>query len=366
MVLIPSQAMGFWGTLLVLIFLEPSWGQEQTYIISTPIVFRVGAPENITVEAHGYTEAFDTTISVKSYPDENVHYTSGTVNLSPENKFQNSAVLTIQAKQLFEGQNSFSNVYLEVVSKHFSKLEMMPIIYDNSSLFVHTDKPVYTPQQPVKVGVYSVENDLVPVTRETVLTFIDPEGFEVDIIEGHNHTGIASFPDFEIPSNPKHGRWTIKAKYREDASTTGTTYFEVKEHDKAYRITVMPATDLQPEVEKQEEVHDMCHQPSDCLEQKIKEQASKYKHPMIKKCCYDGSKHKVRETCAQRAARVKIGPVCVRAFTHCCTVAHQILGDSTFKHVHVAMGLGRSSPEEREVLVLLGLPEAERDDRHLA
>jgi hypothetical protein len=30
MVLIPSQAMGFWGTLLFLIFLEQSWGQEQT------------------------------------------------------------------------------------------------------------------------------------------------------------------------------------------------------------------------------------------------------------------------------------------------------------------------------------------------
>ncbi|XP_034352324.2 complement C5-like isoform X2 [Arvicanthis niloticus] len=333
MVLIPSQAMGFWGTLLVLIFLEPSWGQEQTYSISTPIVFRVGAPENITVEAHGHTEAFDTTISVKSYPDENVHYTSGTVNLSPENNFQNSAILTIQAKQLFEGQNSFSNVYLEVVSKHFSKLEIMPIIYDNSSLFVHTDKPVYTPQQPVKIAVYSVDDDLVPVTRETVLTFIDPEGSEVDIIEGHNHTGIASFPDFAIPSNPKHGRWTIKAKYKEDASTTGTTYFEVKEHDKAYRITVMPTIDLQPVVEKQE-VHDMCHWTSDCLKQKIEEEASKYKHIMIRKCCYDGARHK-HETCEQRAARVKIGPVCVKAFTHCCTVAQQIL--DTFKHVHLAM-----------------------------
>uniref|UniRef100_A0A0J9YUP3 Expressed sequence AI182371 n=1 Tax=Mus musculus TaxID=10090 RepID=A0A0J9YUP3_MOUSE len=31
MVLIPSQAMGFWGTLLFLIFLEQSWGQEQTF-----------------------------------------------------------------------------------------------------------------------------------------------------------------------------------------------------------------------------------------------------------------------------------------------------------------------------------------------
>uniref|UniRef100_A0A8C6HC43 Expressed sequence AI182371 n=1 Tax=Mus spicilegus TaxID=10103 RepID=A0A8C6HC43_MUSSI len=336
MVLIPSQAMGFWGTLLFLIFLEQSWGQEQTYIISTPIVFRVGAPENVTVQAHGHTEAFDTTVSVKSYPDENVRYSFSTVNLSPENKFQNTAILTIQAKQLSEGQNSFSNAYLEVVSKHFAKLEIVPIIYDNDSLFVQTDKSVYTPQQPVKVRVYSVNDDLEPATRETVLTFIDPEGSQVDTIEGNNLTGIASFPDFEIPSNPKHGRWTVKAKYREDASTTGTTYFEVKEHDKTYRISIMPTIDLQPEVEKQE-AHGMClHQPTECLRQKINEQASTYKHPMIKKCCYDGARYDIHETCVQRAARVKIGPICVKAFTLCCNMAHQILENSTFKHIHLS------------------------------
>lgn len=311
MVLVPFQAMGFWGTLLFLIFLEPSWGQEQTYIISTPIVFRVGAPENVTVQAYGYTEAFDTTISVKSYPDKNVNYSSGTVELSPENKFQNSAILTIQAQELSEGQNWFSNVYLEVVSKHFSKLEIMPIVYDNSSLFVHTDKPVYTPEQPVKVAVYSVDDDLEPVTRATVLTFIDPEGSEVGIIEGSNGTGIASFPDFEIPSNPKLGRWTIKANYREDASTTGTTHFEVKGHEKAFKMAVMPTTDLQHKMEKQ---------------------ASKYKHPVIKKCCYDGARYNEHETCVQRAARVTIGPNCVKAFSICCEIAHQM----TFKRIQMS------------------------------
>ncbi|GAB1286271.1 Expressed sequence AI182371 [Apodemus speciosus] len=308
-----------------------------THIISIPTVFRIGVPENVTVQAHGHTEAFDTNISVKSYPDENVHYFSGTVNLSPENKFQNTAILTIQAKQLLEGQNSFSNVYLEVMSKHFSTLEIMPIIHDNGSLYVATDKDVYTPQQPVKVGVYSVGAVLEPVTRETVLTFIDPEGVEVDIIEGNNHTGSTSFPNFEIPSNPKHGRWTVKAKYRDNASTAGTTYFEVKEHDKAYRTTVMATINLKPVVERREEAHDVCdHQPTECLKQKIEEQASKYKHRVLKKCCYDGARHVLHETCEQRAARVKIGPLCVKAFTLCCTTAQQILANSTFRHIHLS------------------------------
>ncbi|XP_040591589.1 complement C5 isoform X3 [Mesocricetus auratus] len=226
----PLPAMGIWWTLCFLIFLDKTWGQEQTYVISAPKVFQVGASENVVIQAHGYTEAFDATISIRSYPDKKMTYSSGYVNLSPENKFQNSAMLTIQPSQLPGEQDSVSHVYLEVVSKHFSKSKKIPLTYDNGFLFIHTDKPVYTPDQSVKVRVYSLNDDLKPAKRETVLTFIDPEGSEVDIIEENDYTGIISFPDFKIPSNPKYGVWTIKAKYKKDFSTTGTAYFEIKEY----------------------------------------------------------------------------------------------------------------------------------------
>ncbi|XP_066223380.1 complement C5 [Saccopteryx leptura] len=222
--------MGFWGILCFSIFLGKSWGQEQTYVISAPKVLRVGASENIVIQVYGYTEAFDAIISIKSYPDKKYSYTSNSVTLSPGNQFQNSAILTIQPKQLSRGENPVSHVYLEAVSKHFSKSKKVPITYDNGFLFIQTDKPVYTPQQSVKVRVYSLNDDLKPAKRETVLTFTDPEGSGVDIVEESDYTGIISFPDFKIPSNPKYGVWKIEAKYKEDFSTTGTAYFEVKEY----------------------------------------------------------------------------------------------------------------------------------------
>ncbi|XP_038192165.1 complement C5-like isoform X2 [Arvicola amphibius] len=321
----PLPAMGLWGALCFLIFLGKTWGQEETYVISAPKVFQVGASENVVIQAHGYTEAFDATISIRSYPDKKVTYSSGCVYLSPENKFQNSTLLTIQEKQLSAGQSSLSYVYLEVVSKHFSKSEERPILYDNGSLFVHTDKPVYTPQQHVKVGVLFLGDALEPVTQETVLTFIDPEGSEVDKVQGNNLTGTVSFPDFQIPSNPKYGRWMIQAKYREDASTNGTTHFDVKEHDEAQDVSL---------------------QPTDYLEQKITEQAATYKHPVVKKCCYDGARPSAYETCEQRADRVKTGSRCVQAFTHCCTMATRIRATrirakDTFKGVYLARHPGK-------------------------
>ncbi|XP_036288753.1 complement C5 [Pipistrellus kuhlii] len=222
--------MGLWGILCFLIFLGKSWGQEQTYVISAPKVLRVGASENIVIQVYGYTEAFDVTFSIKSYPDKKIIYASASVSLSTENKFQNSAILTIQPKQLPEGQNLVSHVYLDVLSKHFSRSKKMPITYDNGFLFIQTDKPVYTPEQSVKVRVYSLNDDLRPAKREVVLTFIDPQGSGVDIVEESDYTGIISFPDFKIPSNPRYGIWKIQAKYKEDFLTTGTTYFEVKEY----------------------------------------------------------------------------------------------------------------------------------------
>ncbi|XP_038193432.1 complement C5-like isoform X2 [Arvicola amphibius] len=337
----PLPAMGLWGALYFLIFLGKTWGQEETFVISAPKVFHVGAFEIVVIQAHGYTEAFDATISIRSYPDKKVTYSSGCVNLSPENKFQNLTLLTIQDKQLSAGQSSLSYVYLEVVSKHFSKSEERPILYDNGSLFIHTDKPVYTPQQHVKVGVLSLGDALEPVTRETVLTFIDPEGSEVDKVQGNNLTGTVSFPDFQIPSNPKYGRWTIQAKYREDASTNGTTHFDVKEHDKAYNIRLIPISDLQPELKIQDEAQDVSLQSTNYLERKITEQAATYKHPVVKKCCYDGARPSAYETCEQRADRVKTGPNCVKAFTVCCTMATQIRDNDTFKDLYIARSPGK-------------------------
>ncbi|XP_074149042.1 complement C5 isoform X1 [Sminthopsis crassicaudata] len=227
----------------ILVCFGKSWGQEQTYIIAAAKVFHVGASENVVIQAHGYTEAFDATISIKSFPDKRFTYSSAKVNLSPENKFQNSASLIIQPRDLSSRGNTVSYVYLEVVSPHFTREKRIPLTYENGFLFIQTDKPIYTPDQSVKIRVYSLNEELKPARRETTLTFIDPEGAEVEILEENDYVGIVSFPDFKIPSNPKYGVWTIKAKYKEDFTTLGLTYFEIKEY-------VMPRFSVSIEPEK--------------------------------------------------------------------------------------------------------------------
>ena len=76
-------------------YTDPSLSYFNRYVISAPKVFRVGASENVVIQVYGYTEEFDATISIKSFPDKKVTYSSGYVTLSTENKFQNSATLTV-------------------------------------------------------------------------------------------------------------------------------------------------------------------------------------------------------------------------------------------------------------------------------
>nr|XP_060613343.1 complement C5 [Anolis sagrei ordinatus] len=234
--------MDLWSVFLFLTFCGESWTQEQTYVISAPKYLRVAASETVVVQAFGYSEAFPVTVSLKSFPDKQTTFASGRTELKP-NLFQGSVTLTLQPKDLTsrDPQNPIQYVYLEAVSPHFTKEKKMPVSYDNGFLFVQTDKPIYTPDQRVKVRVYSLNEELRPARRAATLTFVDPEGVEVDIIKEDDVTGIISFPDFKIPPYPKFGTWTIKAKYQKDFTTTAQTRFQVKEYAMpSFAVTIEP------------------------------------------------------------------------------------------------------------------------------
>uniref|UniRef100_A0A8D0HV70 Complement C5 n=1 Tax=Sphenodon punctatus TaxID=8508 RepID=A0A8D0HV70_SPHPU len=210
--------------ILLLLFLDSAWCPA--YVIAAPRMFRVGASEKVVIQAFGYEQEFPVSISIKSFPDKQRSYSSEQLQLSPANKFQGSVTLTVQPKDL-PNAAKLLEVYLEATSPHFTRDKKIPVTYDNGFLFIQTDKPIYTPDQSVKIRVYSLNEELKPARRPTALTFVDPEGVAVDIIEEDDFTGVVSFPDFKIPSNPKYGIWKIKAKYQKDFTTSAEARFEM-------------------------------------------------------------------------------------------------------------------------------------------
>uniref|UniRef100_A0A8C3UYT4 Complement C5 n=1 Tax=Catharus ustulatus TaxID=91951 RepID=A0A8C3UYT4_CATUS len=230
---------------IVLLFSGTTFSQEKTYVLTAPKIFRAGASEKVVIQAFGFEEGFAVNIALKSFPDKLAEYSSARVSLTPANKFQDAVTLTVQPTDLPRTDNSDKYLYLEAVSPHFTRLKKIPVSYENGFLFIHTDKPVYTPDQSVKVRVYSLNEELQPARRETVLTFVDPEGLEVDILEEKDFTGIVSFPDFKIPPNPKYGIWKIKAKYKKDFVTSAVAKFEVKEYAMpSFSIVIEPESNF--------------------------------------------------------------------------------------------------------------------------
>ncbi|XP_009997244.1 PREDICTED: complement C5 [Chaetura pelagica] len=215
------------------------------YVLTASKIFRVGASEKVVVQAFGFETEFPVNVAIKSFPDKLAVYSSGHISLTPANKFQDAVTLRIEPTDLPEVENSVNYVYLEAVSPHFTRLKKIPVSYENGFLFIHTDKPVYTPDQSVKVRVYSLNEDLQPARRETVLTFVDPEGVKVDMIEEEDFTGIVSFPDFKIPPNPKYGIWKIEAKYKKNFGTSAVAKFEVKEYAMpSFSIVIEPESNF--------------------------------------------------------------------------------------------------------------------------
>nr|DBA21098.1 TPA: hypothetical protein GDO54_017804 [Pyxicephalus adspersus] len=157
-------------------------------------------------------------------------YATQSVDLTPANNFQGLVSLLIQPKQLPRKGGVMQYIYLQAQSKSFTKEEKVPVTYQNGFLFIQTDKAVYTPDQSVKVRVYSMDEELRPARRKVTLIFMDPEKVKMDQITQDDLTGVISFPSFKIPANPRYGLWSIEAAYESDFVTSSTVKFEVKEY----------------------------------------------------------------------------------------------------------------------------------------
>uniref|UniRef100_A0A803K8I4 Complement C5 n=1 Tax=Xenopus tropicalis TaxID=8364 RepID=A0A803K8I4_XENTR len=202
------------------------------YLVTGPREWRIGALETVVVQAFGQEGDLAIRINALSYPDKKTTYATQHLVLNDQNNYQGLVKLMIQPKDFptYSSSDPMQFIYLQAQSNAFNKEEQVPVSYRNGFLFIQTDKPFYTPDQSVKIRVYSMDEELKPGRRKVVLTFKDPEEVKVDSIEEDDLTGIISFPAFKIPANPKFGMWTIEAAYGKDFTTSGTAKFEVKEY----------------------------------------------------------------------------------------------------------------------------------------
>ncbi|XP_048849359.1 complement C5 [Brienomyrus brachyistius] len=214
----------FW----LLFFCRRTVAQSGTYLITAPKTLRLDATERVVVQLFGYEESVTFTVSLKSYPDKQKTYSTQSVTLTAENRYQDAVTLRLLPASF---PKEAQHVYLEARSRDFTKEEKLRVTRENGFMFIQTDKPLYNPEQSVKVRVFSLNEELKPALRPVTLTFSDPEEVKVDIVQMRDVSGILSMPaPFKIPLKPKFGVWRIEATYSDDFSTQASAEFEVKEY----------------------------------------------------------------------------------------------------------------------------------------
>ncbi|XP_046872510.1 complement C5 [Hypomesus transpacificus] len=140
----------------------------------------------------------------------------------------NTLLVPLQVRGLLKDA---THVVLWAQSAEFSNSVEIPISRKSGFLFIQTDKPLYTPQQSVKVRAFSLNEDLTTAKRNVFVTFRDPDEEIVETVELQNSQGIPSLQDpFKIPLKPKFGLWSVEASYGPPLVTSVRAQFHIKEY----------------------------------------------------------------------------------------------------------------------------------------
>ncbi|XP_067263766.1 complement C5 [Chanodichthys erythropterus] len=214
---------------------------EKVYLITAPKTLRLDASENVVVQLFGYDQETTVNLQLKNTLAPGYkEYASQSLKLNAANNYQASATLRIMPID-FPKEDKY--VYLQAISSAFTAYKKIPVSTVNGFLFIQTDKPLYTPEQEVQVRVYSLNEELRKSRRTVTLTFVDPNGIKVEIIDMEDINGAKPLlPPFKIPLKPTYGIWKIEATYADTFKTTATAEFEVKEY-------VLPSISIQIEPE---------------------------------------------------------------------------------------------------------------------
>ncbi|KAI7812878.1 isoform of C5-1 [Triplophysa rosa] len=214
-----------------------SWRYWTKYLITAPKLLRLDASENVLVQLFGYDQ--ETIVDLylkKSLAPGDKRYAFQSLKLNVHNKYHAKATLRIMPNDFPKGEKY---VYLQAISSGLNTHERIPVTTVNGFLFIQTDKPLYTPDQEVQVRVYSMNEELRKSRHPVTLTFVDPNGIKVEMIDMTEINGAKPLlPPFKIPLKPIFGIWKIQATYTEIFDTAATAEFEVKEY-------VLPSISLQ-------------------------------------------------------------------------------------------------------------------------
>ncbi|XP_069783449.1 complement C3-like isoform X2 [Narcine bancroftii] len=201
------------------------------YTLTAPNVLRIENEETVIVEAHNLHADLEVDIHLLIFPQNLVLLHRSKIHLTSANKYIASGTVKVPAEKLPKDSRRENFATLRAISNSFTLECIILISQQTGHIFIQTDKPIYTPAQTVLYRLLTVDNDLKPSKRSTIVELMNPQDIVVQRREifKKDATGISG-NTFKIPEIVNIGMWTIIASYNDAPDVNFTSQFEVKEY----------------------------------------------------------------------------------------------------------------------------------------
>ncbi|XP_077987221.1 A.superbus venom factor 1-like [Glandiceps talaboti] len=245
--------------LLAMLMVVSTYAQNRpTYFITSPNAFRIGVEETVSITVFSVNAPVTVELSIQDYPDRQKTFSQvqGVFNrdepgilkveVNPDDLPDRASHEELLRKQY---------VYLIAESKvgpfTFREEKRILISYKSGYVFIQTDKPIYTPEQEVKMRVIPLNHRMRPTLDKIRLEILNPQGIIVERRdELTSETGII-VEIFSLPLFPIFGHWSAVIRFGPEYALNSIVKFEVKEYVlPTYFIKIHPPEYILPQQDK--------------------------------------------------------------------------------------------------------------------
>ncbi|CAH1241049.1 C3 [Branchiostoma lanceolatum] len=218
--------------------------QGPAYFISVPNLLKVGTEETVSVNIFNVPNPVRVKVYLQDYPDRKTTFSEAEVDV---NQVEPSLV-TVRVNPDNLPESTATKRYVYVVAKSddpqltFQKEAQVLLSFQQGYVFVQTDKPIYTPNQKVKMRIMPLDQDMTPASQPVNLEIRNPQGIIVEQKTfQESATGFIA-ETFDFPAFPLFGNWTAIARYGPEMQLNVSTQFEVKEYVlPTYGVKIIPS-----------------------------------------------------------------------------------------------------------------------------
>ncbi|XP_023228171.1 venom factor-like [Centruroides sculpturatus] len=226
---------------------KPPADPERIFI-AAPKSIRLDTNQGIAIIG---TEDEELTISLKDYSGETTVFYYSSVSLQKGIPAVVNMFISSVYFQEIDFKNSNVDLYVALVveSKNFKKSFKLKVLYESGYLFIQTDKPIYNPEQEVKIRVIPLNEDLLQKNTPVRVRIRNPQSVIVHekVFPQPWKTNNTEFPtlNYKFPPYPLLGSWSVSADYGINQRTSVS--FIVEEYVlPAYRVQIKAPSFILP------------------------------------------------------------------------------------------------------------------------